>query len=97
MKKVKWANSIKSIVTFNLFEKRALEIQIIYDKVINKEEAKIEQIKQSKVKNRRTFIFSETSERSHFIFLIRQSYYKLTGKSLNMDFCNTIDKKDKKK
>jgi hypothetical protein len=84
VEKIRWADSTNSITKIAIIQNKTSELRIYYDSNINKEEHKIMNInkKLCKGKKSRDFIFINTQDRNYFLFLIRQSYFKLAKKHL---------------
>ena len=82
---LKWSDAIISILKIIILVDRMGEIKVKYNEKLNKQENKKAKMKKIKEKEIREFIFINQKDMKAFIFLIRDNYFKLTGKNLTVE------------
>ena len=80
VEKLKWADSIRAITKVGIIQNKSSEMRLYYDKEVNAQDHKNMKVSKKllKTKKSRDFIFINMNDRNYFLFLVRQSFHKIT-------------------
>ena len=84
IEKIKWSDSISSILCLEKCDKKTFEVIVKYDSKINKTENQVENNKLFNFKTERTFSFKNMKDKGLFIFLMRKNYFNLKNSYLEI-------------